>query len=336
MGDEFSLAMPGREGRILVRALVFDECPKAVDMPNPKRGKGEALIRVSLAGICNTDIEVTRGYLAYKGIMGHEFVGRVENADDAGLIGKRVVGEINISCGKCSTCRRGNPRHCENVKAMGINGWQGCFADYVVLPERNLHVVPDSVTDRQAVFTEPLAAGIEVLEQVHVMPTDSVAVIGDGKLGLLTAQAIHAFGHHVIVLGKHERKLRIAESMGMDVSFVREFTGRVDVAVDCTGNPQGIETAMVIVRPKGTIVLKSTFHQGVPVNLTPVVRNEVTCVGSRCGPFPPALRLLETGRVTVEPLIEATYMACEMQDAFEKACTRGSLKVLIDFGGARD
>ena len=313
-----------------MRALVFDEGLKAGDMSIPKRGRGEALIRVSLAGICNTDIEVTRGYLAYSGIMGHEFVGEVMDAESSDLVGRRVVGEINIACGKCFMCQSGNPRHCENVKAMGINGWQGCFADYVVLPECNLHTVPDSVTDEQAVFTEPLAAGIEVLEQVHILPTDSVAVIGDGKLGLLTAQAIHAFGHHVIVLGKHEKKLGIAESMGMDVSHVREFTGRVDVAVDCTGNPSGIATAMAIVRPKGTIVLKSTFHEGVPVNLTPIVRNEITCVGSRCGPFPPALRLLETGRVTVEPLIEATYTADEMQDAFEKACTRGSLKVLVD------
>ncbi|HXL03634.1 MAG TPA: alcohol dehydrogenase catalytic domain-containing protein [Bacillota bacterium] len=314
-----------------MRALVFDEGLKAVDMPIPKRGRGEALIRVSLVGICNTDIEVTRGYLAYKGIMGHEFVGRVEEADDADLIGKRVVGEINIVCGECQMCRGGNPRHCDNVKAMGINGWQGCFADYVVLPERNLHVVPDLVSDRQAVFTEPLAAGIEVLEQVHILPTDLVAVIGDGKLGLLTAQAIHASGHDVVVLGKHEKKLKIAESTGMDVSFVGEFTERVDVAVDCTGNASGIETAMAIVRPKGTIVLKSTFHKGIPVNLTPVVRNEITCVGSRCGPFPPALRLLEKETVSTEPLIDAIFSADQMTDAFEAACTRGSLKILMDF-----
>ncbi len=315
-----------------MRALVFDEGLKVVDMPIPKRGRGEALIRVSLVGICNTDIEVTRGYLAYRGIMGHEFVGRVEDANDADLIGKRVVGEINIVCGECPMCRSGNPRHCDNVKAMGINGWQGCFADYVVLPEHNLHVVPDSVTDRQAVFTEPLAAGIEVLEQVHILPTDLVAVIGDGKLGLLTAQAIHAFGHHVVVLGKHDKKLRIAESTGMDGSFVGRFTSQVDVAVDCTGNASGIETAMAIVRPKGTIVLKSTFHRGVPVNLTPIVRNEITCVGSRCGPFLPALRLLEKGTVATEPLIDAVFSADQMIDAFDAACTRGSLKILIDFG----
>ena len=318
-----------------MRALVFDDGLKAVELPIPERDRGQALIRVDLAGICNTDVEVTRGYLAYRGIMGHEFVGRVEDADNARLIGKRVVGEINISCGECGMCRSGNPRHCARVKAMGINGWQGCFADYVVLPERNLHIVPDSVTDRQAVFVEPLAAGLEVLEQVHIRPADTVAVIGDGKLGLLTAQAMHARGYHVIVLGKHLEKLVIARGMGMDVAFASDYSGRVDMAVDCTGNPSGMETAMSIVRPRGTIVLKSTFHEGSPTNLTPIVRNEITCVGSRCGPFPPALRLLEAGAVSVEPLIEAVFRADEAVRAFERACARGSLKILVDFADRR-
>ncbi|MFY9134205.1 MAG: alcohol dehydrogenase catalytic domain-containing protein [Bacillota bacterium] len=314
-----------------MRALVFKDGLREVDMPIPEITTGQALVRVTLAGICNTDIEVTRGYFAYTGIMGHEFVGVVEDADDPDLIGKRVVGEINVSCGECPTCRGGNPRHCEHVKAMGINGWPGCFADYVVLPECNLHVVPDSVSDHQAVFVEPLAAGVEVMEQVHIRPSDEVVVIGDGKLGLLTAQAIHACGNRVTVLGKHVEKLQIARDLGMDVSLVADFVDTVDVVVDCTGNPSGMETAMAMVRPKGTIVLKSTFKQGAPLNLTPIVRNEVTCVGSRCGPFPPALRLLETGAIVTEPLIEAIYPAHQMEAAFERACTRGSLKVLIDF-----
>jgi len=318
-----------------VRALVFDGDVRLASLPIPERAKGQALIRVDLAGICNTDVEVTRGYLAYTGIMGHEFVGKVEDADDARLIGKRVVGEINITCGECRMCRGGHPRHCERVKAMGINGWQGCFADYVVLPESNLHIVPDSVTDRQAVFVEPLAAGLEVLEQVHVRPDDTVAVIGDGKLGLLTAQAMHACGHRVIVLGKHLERLVIARNMGMGVAFASDYSGSVDVAVDCTGNPSGMETAMSIVRPRGTIVLKSTFHEGSPMNLTPIVRNEITCVGSRCGPFPPALRLLEAGAVAVEPLIDAVFSAGEAVLAFDRARARGSLKVLIDFGARR-
>ncbi len=315
-----------------MRALVFDDGLNAVDLPIPEREKGQALIRVGLTGICNTDVEVTRGYLAYRGIMGHEFVGRVEDADDANLIGKRVVGEINITCGECGMCRSGNPRHCERVKAMGINGWQGCFADYVVLPERNLHLVPDSVTDRQAVFVEPLAAGLEILDQVHVRPADTVAVIGDGKLGLLTAEAMHACGDRVIVLGKHVEKLAVARRMGMDAVFASDYSGSVDVAVDCTGNPSGLETAMSIVRPRGTIVLKSTFHEGYPINLTPIVRNEITCVGSRCGSFPPALRLLGRGAISTELLIDAVFSAHEMIDAFEAACARESLKVLIDFG----
>ena len=318
-----------------MRALVFDDGLKAVDLPLPERDKRQALIRVDLAGICNTDVEVTRGYLAYRGIMGHEFVGRVEDADDASLIGKRVVGEINITCGECGMCRSGNPHHCERVKAMGINGWQGCFADYLALPERNLHLVPDSVTDRQAVFVEPLAAGLEILEQVHVRPADTVAVIGDGKLGLLTAQAIHASGHRVAVLGKHVEKLAIARKTGMEAAFASDYVSRVDVAIDCTGNPSGLETAMAIVRPKGTIVLKSTFHDGAPINLTPVVRNEVACIGSRCGPFPPALRLLEGGAIHIEPLIDEVFSADEMIEAFEAACARGRLKILIDLASTR-
>lgn len=318
-----------------MKALVFDGGIRLADLPVPEREKGQALVRVDLAGICNTDVEVTRGYLAYRGIMGHEFVGKVEDADDAGLIGKRVVGEINISCGECRMCRSGSPRHCERVRAMGINGWQGCFADYLVLPESNLHVVPDSVADRHAVFAEPLAAGLEVLEQVHIRPADIVAVIGDGKLGLLTAQAIYACGLRVVVLGKHLEKLAIARNMGIDVAFVSDFAGQVDIAVDCTGNPSGMQTAMAIVRPKGTIVLKSTFHEGSPTNLTPIVRNEITCVGSRCGPFPPALRLLEAGAVSVEPLIDAVFCADEAVRAFERACARGSLKILVDFADRR-
>ncbi|NLH86887.1 MAG: alcohol dehydrogenase catalytic domain-containing protein [Firmicutes bacterium] len=314
-----------------MRALVFDDGLKVMDAPIPERGIGQALIRVTFAGICNTDVEVTRGYFAYKGIMGHEFVGVVEDADYTDLVGRRVVGEINISCGECGTCRSGSIRHCERIRAMGINGWPGCFADYVVLPESNLHAVPDSVTDLQAVFVEPLAAAIEVMEQVHMRPTDRVAVIGDGKLGLLTAQAIHAYGHRVILLGKHLEKLGIARKTGVDVSLVSDFAGTVDVAVDCTGNPSGMETAMSIVRPKGTIVMKSTFQKGAPMNLTPIVRNEITCIGSRCGPFPPALRLLELGGVDTRGLIEKIYPADQMERAFEKACTRGSMKVLIDF-----
>lgn len=321
------------EGESSVRALVFDSGLKVTDMPMPERGRGQALIRVTLAGICNTDVEVTRGYFAYKGIMGHEFVGVVEDADDTDLVGRRVVGEINISCGECGTCRSGNIRHCERIRAMGINGWPGCFADYVVLPESNLHAVPDSVADLEAVFVEPLAAGIEVLEQVHMKPTDRIAVIGDGKLGILTAQAIHAYGHHVTVLGKHLEKLGIARKTGVDVSFVSDFVDTVDVAVDCTGNPSGMETAMALVRPRGTIVMKSTFQKGAPMNLTPIVRNEITCVGSRCGPFQPALRLLEIGAVDTAGLIEKIYPAHQMTEAFERACTRGSMKVLIDFTG---
>ncbi|MFZ5924877.1 MAG: MDR/zinc-dependent alcohol dehydrogenase-like family protein [Bacillota bacterium] len=316
-----------------MRALVFDgSLSLRRDAPVPPRGEGQALVRVRLAGICNTDLEITRGYLDFQGILGHEFVGTVEDVDDRELIGKRVVGEINIPCGDCRTCRRGYPRHCECVRTMGMRGWQGCLADYVVLPQENLHRVPESVTDRQAVFVEPLAAAVEVLEQAHIRPSDEIVVLGDGKLGLLTALVIHAAGHAVTLAGRHEEKLAIARSMGIRAAFAGDLHDRADVVVECTGNPSGFYAAMALVRPRGTIVLKSTFHGEASLNLSPLVVNEVTCIGSRCGPFPPAVRLLEERKIDTERLIDAVYPACEGVRAFERAGVRGSLKVLVDFG----
>lgn len=319
-----------------MRAVVFDGERLLVQdsFPVPERGKGEALVRVRLAGICNTDLEITRGYLGYTGILGHEFVGMVEDADEPALVGSRVVGEINIPCGECCMCRMGYPRHCQRIRTMGMRAWPGCFADYTVLPCENLHPVPGSVSDREAVFTEPLAAAAEVLEQVHMRPSDSVVVLGDGKLGLVVAQAVHASGHHVILIGRHEEKLDIARKARIETALSGSpaLSRRADVVVECTGSPSGLAEAVALVRPRGTIVLKSTFHGEAPTNLSPVVVNEVTCVGSRCGPFRPALRLLEEGKIDTESLIEAVFPVADAESAFERAGRRGSLKVLLDFG----
>ncbi len=328
-----------------MRAVVFDGERLLVQdgFPVPGRGRGEALVRVRLAGICNTDLEITRGYLGYTGILGHEFVGTVEDADEPALVGNRVVGEINIPCGECPMCRMGYPRHCQRIRTMGMRAWPGCFADYTVLPCENLHPVPGSVSDREAVFTEPLAAAVEVLEQVHIRPSDSVVVLGDGKLGLLVAQVLHTSGHRVLLIGRHEDKLAIAQKAGIEVALSGSWASlsgpwatprRVDVAVECTGSPSGLAAAVALVRPRGTVVLKSTFHGEAPANLSRVAVNEVTCVGSRCGPFPPAIRLLEAKRIDTESLIEAVFPATDAIRAFEQAGRRGSLKVLLDFSGS--
>lgn len=318
-------------------AVVFDGRRLLVrdDVPAPARRQGESLVRVRLAGICNTDLEITRGYLGYVGILGHEFVGTVADADDPDLVGKRVVGEINVACWECPMCRMGYPRHCERIRTMGMRAWPGCFADYAVLPRENLHLVPESVGDLDAVFIEPLAAAVEVLEQVHIRRSDRVVVLGDGKLGLLVAQVVHASGHQVTLVGRHEEKLAIAREAGIETALSGSAASsrRADVVVECTGSPSGLAEAAALVRPRGTIVLKSTFHAEAPLNLSPVVVNEVTCVGSRCGPFPPAMRLLQERKIDTASLIGAVFPAARAVEAFEQAGTRGSLKVLLDFGG---
>ncbi|MGE5593276.1 MAG: MDR/zinc-dependent alcohol dehydrogenase-like family protein [Betaproteobacteria bacterium] len=318
-------------------AIVFDGKRLLVreDMPLPVRRKGEALVRVRLAGICNTDLEVTRGYLGYVGILGHEFVGTVVDADDPDLVGRRVVGEINVACHECSMCRMGYPRHCERIRTMGMRDWPGCFADYAVLPCGNLHGVPERVGDLEAVFVEPLAAAVEVLEQVHIRQSDSVVVLGDGKLGLLVAGVLHASGYRTVLVGRHVEKLAIAQRAGIEtaLSGSRNLRRKADVVVECTGSPSGLADAAALVRPRGTIVLKSTFRGEAPVNLSPLVVNEVTCVGSRCGPFPPAIRLLEERKIDTSSLIGAIFCAARAVEAFEEAARRGSLKVLLDFGG---
>jgi len=320
-----------------MKAVVFDKELKLIDdYPKPSPKQGEALVRVLLAGVCNTDLELMKGYMGFTGVLGHEFVGVVEEAPEGHghLVGKRVTGEINLYCGKCDVCRAGMPTHCPNRSVLGILNKDGAMAEYLTLPVRNLQVVPDGVPDEEAVFTEPLAAAFEILEQVHLQPTDRVLVMGDGKLGLLCAQVLGLTQAEVTLLGKHKEKLAIAGARGVQTVLLNEFkAGRdFDVVVEATGTAAGFTSALGCVRPRGTIVLKSTVAQAAELNLAPVVIDEISVVGSRCGPFAPALRALEKKLVDVRPMISAVYSVDDAMQAFEHAARKGVLKVLVKFG----
>lgn len=311
------------------RAVVFDGALRVVERARPKPEADEVLIRLRVAGICNTDLELMAGYQDFSGVLGHEFVGEVVDGAQ-GWMGRRVVGRINVGCQHCLMCQRGNPEHCENRRVLGIAGYDGTFADHFRLVTRNLLVVPDSVPDEVAVFTEPLAAACQIVEQVHFRPTDRVVLIGAGKLGLLAAQVLRHTGVDLSVVVRRDRPAALLAQW--NIPAVRRnmlADHRADVVVDCTGTSQGFQIALELVRPRGTIVLKSTYA-GIPqADLTRLVVNEVTLVGSRCGPFEPALRLLEQGMVHVEPLIEARYGLDDVQQAIEQASKPGALKVLL-------
>ncbi len=317
-----------------MRALVFAETLQwREDYARPAPGPGEALVRVLVAGICNTDLEIMRGYMGFHGVLGHEFVGVVEAAEDSAWLGRRVVGEINCACGVCPTCRAGRPTHCPERTTVGIDRHDGVFADYVCLPLANLHPVPEGVSDRQAVFTEPLAAALEIPELSYVRPTERVAVLGDGKLGLLVAQVLALLGCEVTAVGRHPHKLAILARRGIATSLEAEvaasLVGAADLVVDCTGKPAGLALARRLVRPRGRLVLKSTTHAWSELDLTMVVVDEVALLGSRCGPFAPALRLLERGLVDVESLIDSEYPLAQGLEAFARAAAPGALKVLV-------
>jgi threonine dehydrogenase-like Zn-dependent dehydrogenase len=316
-----------------MHALLLDEELKFMaDRPTPTPQPGEALVRASVAGVCNTDLELVKGYMQFKGIPGHEFVGVVKQAPGAEeWEGCRVVGEINVACDTCPTCRAGHPTHCPHRTTLGIAGHDGAFAEYLTLPVRNLHPVPDSLSDEAAVFTEPLAAACEILQQVHVRPTDRVIVLGDGKLGLLCAQVLALTGCDLTAVGHHQEKLDILGRQGIPTVMGKEtIETEADLVVEATGHPAGYAAARRLVRPRGTIVLKSTYHGPLDADLTMAVVDEITLVGSRCGPFAPALRLLEQGLVDVAPLIQARYPLGEALVAFEHAARPGTLKVLVD------
>ena len=318
-----------------MRALIFNKSLSFAPIhPAPSPRPNEALIRVMRAGVCNTDLEIVKGYMGFSGVLGHEFVGVVESAPDKELVGRRVVGEINCACGSCDMCKRGLSRHCPTRTVLGIAGRDGAFAERLALPVANLHIVPDGLPDDEAVFTEPVAAAFEIIEQLPQLgPTHSVAVLGDGKLGLLVAQVLATTGCRLLSVGKHAEKLRILQARGIRTALLGDLPNeQFDVVADCTGSASGFEMANKLVRPRGTIVLKSTVAGAAPMNLAPLVINEITVIGSRCGPFPPALDALRTRSVDVRPLIAATYPIEEGVAAVQHAARKGTLKIILRFG----
>lgn len=300
------------------------------DVPIPQPPPGEALIRVLRAGICNTDLELLRGYYPYTGILGHEFVGVVEHGPDH-LLGRRVVGEINAVCGQCRFCQQGQPTHCDRRTVLGIVNRPGAFAEYLTLPSANLHPVPDTVPTDAATFTEPLAAALEIQQQVRVSQAEKVLVVGDGKLGQLVAQTLALTGCDLLVVGRHADKLANLQNRGIATGFADAVQDRAyDLSVECTGNPEGFAIARRALRPRGTLVLKSTYAGHLTIDASSLVVDEITLIGSRCGPFAPALELLKTEQVDVLPLIHARYPLSQGLQAFAHAQQRGVLKVLLE------
>jgi threonine dehydrogenase-like Zn-dependent dehydrogenase len=299
-------------------------------VPKPRRAEGFASIRLLFGGICNTDLELQRGYYGYSGVPGHEFVGEVIEADTQTLVGRRVVGEINLACGKCSWCKKGLGRHCPFRTVLGIVKHPGAFREILTLPEDNLHVVPDSIPTEQAVFVEPVAAACEILDQVRIPKGEAVAVLGDGKLGLLVAQVLQASGARVHQFGKHRDKLRIAEAVGVTGEISKKSPiSEFNFVVDATGSPKGLRQAISMCRPRGIVVMKSTIHGEVPIDTAPLIVNEITLVGSRCGRFEPALRMLTKRKIRVDQMISDVMPLSSASKAFERANERGVLKVLL-------
>jgi threonine dehydrogenase-like Zn-dependent dehydrogenase len=346
-----------------MKALRYENQKLSVaDVPRPQVN-GEALVRVTLSGICSTDLEIARGYAGFEGTIGHEFVGVIESVSEArasarasqpdqpsltappppgcpagdpgvGLLtpGQRVVGEINAGCGVCDLCRAGDPRHCSRRTVLGIVGRDGAHAEFLKLPVANLLPVPREISDERAVFTEPLAAACAILERVDVTEATRVAVIGDGKLGLLCAQVLKTTGAPVTLVGKHSSKLRIAARRGIETVTVSQAQGRkgeFDVAVEASGSPTGFSLALNLLRPRGTLVLKSTFHGATEIDAAPLVVNEIGVIGSRCGRFAPALELLKTGAVDVQSLISEEFPLANGIRAMERAAEPGVMKVLL-------
>lgn len=312
-----------------MQALVFDgQLHLENDRPCPEPGPGEALLRVLKAGICNTDVELVKGYLGFQGILGHEFVGVVVGGD---LDGQRVAGEINLACGACATCLRGMSTQCPHRTTLGIDRKDGAMAEYLTLPVANLHRLPDGISDDQAVFIEPLAAALQTLHLSHISPHDRVLLLGAGKLGLLTAQVVALTGCHLTVIGRHNRQLALVARWGIDGAFPGEVEPRTaDLVIDCTGTAEGFADALNLVKPRGTIHLKSTYEGLPPADLTRAVVDEVRIVTSRCGPFEAAIRLLNRRMIDVDSMIEARYPLSEAIQAFEHATRKGMLKVILD------
>jgi threonine dehydrogenase-like Zn-dependent dehydrogenase len=302
------------------------------DIPLPARPTGFALLRMLTAGICNTDLELQRGYYGFAGTPGHEFVAEVIEADSRALIGKRVAGEINLACTRCQWCRRGLGRHCPVRTVLGIVNHPGAFAEFLTLPERNLHVVPEGIPSERAVFLEPLAAACEILDQVSIPPGEEIAVLGDGKLGLLIALVLNAHGYPVHHYGRHPGKLALSARAGVETALVSAPLPPLayDWVIDATGTPEGFRAAAGMTRPRGTVILKSTVHGLVPIDTAPIIVNELTLIGSRCGRMEVALPLIDHHLIPVEEMISARYPLSRAPAAFAHAAQRGVLKVLLE------
>jgi threonine dehydrogenase-like Zn-dependent dehydrogenase len=314
-----------------MRAIRFDGKLQFIkDHPAPTPGARECVVKVHLAGICSTDLEIIRGYMGFTGILGHEMVGTVERGS-SNWKGKRVVAEINCVCRTCDMCQSGLAHHCRQRTVLGIAGRDGCFADYVAVPERNLHEVPDSVSDQEAVFVEPLAAAWQVVKQVPVEPRTHVAVIGSGRLGLLVSQILNTFGCRLEVIGRNRRSLALCEKRHLQAVHVNDVVIRRDrdLVVECSGSPAGLELALGLVRPRGTIVLKSTYSGGGPIDLAPAVVNEISIVGSRCGPFADAIACLARKEVDVLSMVSRTMDIERASDALDAAADKDNLKILL-------
>ena len=315
-----------------MKAVVFDGRLRVDERRKPPFTGGESLIQLLKAGVCNTDIEITRGYFEFQGVLGHEFVGFVKASRNPALVGKRVVGEINAACGQCPYCQKGWRRHCPDRTVLGILGRDGSFQEFFLLPEENLHVVPPSISDEAAVFIEPLAAACEILDQVRIRPEDSVAVLGDGKLGLLVSMVLSQTRCSLVLMGRHPAKMKLLKTFNVETLLEdssEKRTRSFDFVVEASGSPQGWEQALRLVRPRGTIILKSTFHGKIPFNPAPLVVDEITVVGSRCGRFEVALELLSEKRVDPTPLLQYRFPLEDAVEAFETAQKPGVLKVIL-------
>jgi threonine dehydrogenase-like Zn-dependent dehydrogenase len=311
----------------------------------PKPGGNECLIRVTLAGICSTDLELAKGYMGFRGVLGHEFVGVVEDGPADWIRsrrGRRVVSQINCVCATCDMCTSGLSNHCRNRSVIGIVGRDGCFADYVTVPTENVLEVPESLQNEQAVFAEPLAAAIQVTRQYTFDERSRVAVVGTGRLGLLVAQILSRTGCKLTVVGRNPKSLAFCDRLHLQTIHSDDVTGRGkdgtgdrDVVVECTGAAVGLDIATSMVRPRGTIILKSTFAGSDELNLAPIVIHEINLLGSRCGPFDEALRVLQAGEVEVLTMISKTFSPDKAEEAFVQAASPDSIKVILDFSDSR-
>lgn len=313
-----------------MRALVLDRELRFVpDYPDPTPASGESLVRVRMAGICGTDLELVRGYMTYRGVPGHEFVGEVVASGNRELAGRRVAGEINAACGRCGFCIDGLGRHCPNRTVLGILGRDGAFADYLTLPDANLRVIPDSIPDEAAVFIEPIAAAYEIFEQSFIRRDAKIAILGDGRMGAVVASVLKAEAYEPVVAGHHREKLDRLAGLGLKAELEDALAPGFDVVVDCSGSGAGLVRAMELVRPRGTVILKSTVGGSAPLNLAPIVINEVTVIGSRCGRFEPAIEAIASGRVDPRALIDGTYPIEDGVAAFRAAASPSNFKILL-------